>query len=32
LDRYLHYNDDPMAKEIIAWLNGVYVFDPNCLT
>jgi hyaluronoglucosaminidase len=32
LDRYLPYNDDPMVKEIIAWLNGVYVFDPNCLT
>jgi hyaluronoglucosaminidase len=23
---------DPMAIEIVDWLNGKYAFDPNCLT
>jgi hyaluronoglucosaminidase len=23
---------DPMAIEILGWLNGEYAFDPNCLT
>ncbi|MDC1436471.1 protein O-GlcNAcase [Gammaproteobacteria bacterium] len=32
LNRYLAFQDSPMAKEIIDWLNGDYTFDPNCLT
>lgn len=32
LNKYLAYTDQPTANEIIDWLNGVYTFDPNCLT
>ncbi|MDG2090978.1 MAG: beta-N-acetylglucosaminidase domain-containing protein [Gammaproteobacteria bacterium] len=32
LDKYLSYAEHPIAKEIIEWLQGVYTFDPNCLT
>jgi len=32
IDKYLPYADNPMAKEIIDWLNGIYTFDPACLT
>ena len=32
IDKYLPHKTYPMAKEIIAWLNGDYIFDPSCLT
>ncbi|WP_111643016.1 beta-N-acetylglucosaminidase domain-containing protein [Marinimicrobium alkaliphilum] len=30
--RYQQWADDPMAREVVAWLNGEYAFDPACLT
>ncbi|MFL2840927.1 MAG: beta-N-acetylglucosaminidase domain-containing protein, partial [Pseudohongiellaceae bacterium] len=32
INKYLPFADNPMAKEIIDWLNGIYTFDPTCLT
>jgi hypothetical protein len=32
IEKYMPHEKHPMAKEIIDWLNGVYTFDPNCLT
>ncbi len=32
INKYAAFQYSPMAKEIIDWLNGVYTFDPNCLT
>lgn len=32
LNKYAAFQGSPMAREIIAWLNGNYAFDPNCLT
>lgn len=32
LNKYTAFQDSPVAKEIIDWLNGKYAFDPNCLT
>ena len=32
LNKYLPHAEQPMAKEIINWLNDVYTFDPSCLT
>jgi hypothetical protein len=32
IQKYLPYNAEPMVKEIIDWFNGIYAFDPNCLT
>jgi len=29
---YSALHDEPMAREIVAWLRGEYVFDPACLT
>lgn len=30
--KYRKFPDDPCAREIVAWLNGDYAFDPACLT
>lgn len=30
--RYRPHLAHPMAREIMDWMNGVYVFDPACLT
>ncbi|MFC3117316.1 beta-N-acetylglucosaminidase domain-containing protein [Cellvibrio fontiphilus] len=30
--RYSQFGDNPYAQEIINWLDGVYTFDPACLT
>ncbi len=30
--KYQKFPDDPYAREIVAWLNGEYEFDPACLT
>lgn len=30
--RYGQFPRNPFAKEIIDWLDGVYTFDPACLT
>jgi len=32
LQRYSAFPANPFCAEIIDWLNGVYVFDPACLT
>jgi hyaluronoglucosaminidase len=32
LDRYGGEKSNPYAQEIVAWLRGEYVFDPQCLT
>ncbi len=32
LARYQAYSDNPMAREVIDWLDGLYTFDPACLT
>jgi hyaluronoglucosaminidase len=32
LDRYGREKFNPYAQEIVAWLRGEYVFDPQCLT
>jgi hyaluronoglucosaminidase len=32
LNKYAAFQDSPIAKEIVDWLNGNYAFDPNCLT
>lgn len=32
VEKYEAFGDDPMAVEIRNWLNGVYEFDPDCLT
>jgi hyaluronoglucosaminidase len=29
---YAAFSQEPMAKEVIAWLQGSYAFDPACLT
>ncbi len=29
---YQQYTNTPFAQEIIDWLDGVYTFDPACLT
>lgn len=29
---YRQYFPNPFAEEVLAWLNGEYVFDPACLT
>lgn len=29
---YSMLDDEPMAREVVAWLRGEYVFDPACLT
>lgn len=29
---YSMLDDEPMAREVVAWLRGDYVFDPACLT
>ncbi|MGL5596651.1 MAG: beta-N-acetylglucosaminidase domain-containing protein [Aeromonas sp.] len=30
--RYLPFRDQACADEIVRWLDGEYVFDPDCLT
>ncbi len=32
IDRYQTYLPNPLAKEVIDWLKGEYIFDPACLT
>lgn len=32
LNRYTGFAKNPFCDEILAWLNGEYVFDPACLT
>lgn len=32
IDRYQTYLPNPLAAEVIDWLQGGYVFDPACLT
>jgi hyaluronoglucosaminidase len=32
IDKYRHFEPDPYALEIGAWLRGEYEFDPSCLT
>ena len=30
--RYLPFQDQACVNEILRWLAGEYVFDPDCLT
>ena len=30
--RYLPFQDQACVAEILRWLDGEYVFDPDCLT
>lgn len=30
--RYAAHPDNPCAREVVEWLDGVYTFDPACLT
>jgi hypothetical protein len=30
--RYAPHSEDPFCREIVAWLDGEYAFDPACLT
>lgn len=30
--RYAPFSGHPMAREVLEWLAGAYVFDPACLT
>ena len=30
--RYLPFQDQGCVAEILRWLDGEYVFDPDCLT
>jgi len=30
--RYQKFSENPLAIEVIEWLNGKYTFDPACLT
>ncbi len=30
--RYANWKGQPIADEVLAWLNGQYEFDPACLT
>lgn len=32
IEKYSRFADNPVAREIIDWLNGKYAFDPACLT
>ncbi len=32
LENYGALRNEPMAREVIAWLHGEYTFDPACLT
>ncbi len=32
INRYQAYLPNPLAKEVIDWLQGEYTFDPACLT
>lgn len=32
IDKYTRLQPHPMAAEVVLWLQGVYAFDPNCLT
>lgn len=32
LYRYTSFAKNPFCDEILAWLNGEYIFDPACLT
>jgi hyaluronoglucosaminidase len=32
IERYAAFRDEPVAEEIVAWLQGEYAFDPSCLT
>lgn len=31
-EKYAGMTDCPFAREVVAWLDGVYAFDPACLT
>jgi len=32
INRYQAYLPNPLATEVVDWLNGGYIFDPACLT
>ncbi len=32
LNHYESFAQNPFCEEILAWLNGEYIFDPACLT
>ncbi|MES2675900.1 MAG: beta-N-acetylglucosaminidase domain-containing protein [Pseudomonadota bacterium] len=32
ISRYASFAKNPFCDEILAWLNGEYIFDPACLT
>jgi hypothetical protein len=31
-ERYLPFQENPAANEIVQWLDGAFAFDPACLT
>lgn len=32
LERYQNFPQNPFCAEVLAWLQGEYIFDPACLT
>jgi hypothetical protein len=32
VEKYLGWPDEPCAREVVAWIEEEYKFDPACLT